>query len=204
MTNQARFTIASLLEGKSALVQITPVAADGSPPGIAGLGFQGSKGLGLEIENIAALPDAEDYALHEFYRANFTPSEIAYCINQFAVKAAFQGLLAAKRAIVKSGAASDSPDGPRSVEIGFEDDGRPTYPGCLLSISDTGTIGAAVCLWLGGLDWPPPPPASGAEAARPQTRTFPVKTRILAFLVLLSLLLLFGLGVWKILELWRH
>ena len=28
MTNQARFTIASLLEGKSALVQITPVAAD--------------------------------------------------------------------------------------------------------------------------------------------------------------------------------
>ena len=32
MTNQARFTIASLLEGKSALVQITPVAADKSPP----------------------------------------------------------------------------------------------------------------------------------------------------------------------------
>ena len=204
MTNQARFTIASLLEGKSALVQITPVAADGSPPGIAGLGFQGSKGLGLEIENIAALPDAEDYSLHEFYRANFTPSEIAYCVRQPAVKAAFQGLLAAKRAIIKSGAASDSPDGPRSVEIGFDGDGRPTYPGCLLSISDTGTIGAAVCLWLGGLDWPPPPPASGAEAARPQTRTFPVKTRILAFLVLLSLLLLFGLGVWKILELWRH
>jgi len=204
MTNQARFTIASLLEGKSALVQITPVAADGSSPGIAAPRLHGSKGLGLEIENIAALPDAEDYSLHEFYRANFTPSEIAYCVRQPAVKAAFQGLLAAKRAIIKSGAASDSPDGPRSVEIGFEDDGRPTYPGCLLSISDTGTIGAAVCLWLGGLDWPPPPPASGAEAARPQTRTFPVKTRILAFLVLLSLLLLFGLGVWKILELWRH
>ena len=77
MTNQARFTIASLLEGKSALVQITPVAADGSSPSIVGPGLQGSKGLGLEIENIAALPDAEDYALHEFYRANFTPSEIA-------------------------------------------------------------------------------------------------------------------------------
>jgi hypothetical protein len=204
MTNQARFTIASLLEGKSALVQITPVAADGSSPGTAAPGLHGSKGLGLEIKNIAVLPDAEEYSLHEFYRANFTPSEIAYCIRQPEVKAAFQGLLAAKRAIIKSGAASDSPDGPRSVEIGFEDDGRPTYPGCLLSISDTGTIGAAVCLWLGGLDWPPPPPASGAEAARPQMRTFPVKTRILAFLVLLSLLLLFGLGVWKILELWRH
>jgi len=124
MTNQARFTIASLLEGKSALVQITPVAADGSLPASAGAGLQRSKGLGLEIENIAALPDAEDYSLHEFYRANFAPSEIAYCIRQHAVKAAFQGLLAAKHAIVKSGAASDSPDGPRSVEIGFDGEGR--------------------------------------------------------------------------------
>jgi len=201
MTNQARFTIASLLEGKSALVQITPVAADGSSPGIAAPGLHGSKGLGLEIKNIAVLPDAEDYSLHEFYRANFTPSEIAHCIRQPEVKAAFQGLLAAKRAIIKSGAASDS-DGPRSVEIGFEDDGRPTYPGCLLSIADTGTIAAAVCLRLGGLDTPTAPPAS--ETARPPMRTFPVKTRILAFLVWVSLLLLFGLGVWKILELWRH
>jgi phosphopantetheinyl transferase (holo-ACP synthase) len=200
MTNQARFTIASLLEGKSALVQITPVAADGSPPASAGAGLQGSKGLGLEIENIAALPDAEDYSLHEFYRANFTPSEIAYCIRQPAVKSAFQGLLAAKRAIIKSGAASASPDGPRSVEIGFDGDGRPAYPGCLLSISDTGTIAAAICFWLGALT-PTAPPASGAEAARPQMRTFPVKTRILAFLVLLSLLFLFGLGFW--LGLWK-
>jgi hypothetical protein len=203
MTNQARFTIASLLEGKSALVQITPVAADGSPPGISGPGLHGSTGLGLEIGNIAALPDAEDYALHEFYRANFTPSEIAFCIRQPAVKAAFQGLLAAKRAVIKSGAASESPDGPRSVEISFDGEGRPTYPGCLLSISDTGTIAAAICFWLVGLT-PAPPPASGAQAAPPQMRTFPVKTRILAFLVLLSLLLLFALGLWKILELWRH
>ncbi len=208
MTNQARFTIASLLEGKSALLQIMPVAADGSPPGSAGAGLHGSKGLGLEIADIAALPDADDYSLHEFYRANFTPPEIAYCIKQPAVKACFQGLLAAKRAIIKSGAASDSPDGPRSVEIGFDGEGRPTYPGCLLSISATGTIAAAVCFWLGALNWPALAPATGAEAARPPMRTFPVKTRILAFLVLLSLLLLFGLGVWlglwKILVLWRH
>ncbi len=203
MTNQARFTIASLLEGKSALVQIMPVAADGNPPGIAGSALHGSKGLGLEIENVATLPDAEDYSLHEFYRSNFTSSEITYCIKQPAVKAAFQGLLAAKRAIIKSGAAGDSPDGPRSVEIGFDSEGRPIYPGCLLSISDTGTIAAAVCFWLGGVNWPPTPPASGAEAAR-QMRTFPVKMRILAFLVLLSLLLLFGLGLWEILKLWRH
>jgi phosphopantetheinyl transferase (holo-ACP synthase) len=204
MTKQARFTITSLLEGKSAIMHITPVAADGSPPGSAGTGLQGSKGLGLAIENIAALPDADDHAVHEFYRAYFTPSEIAFCIRRPVVKAAFQGLLAAKRAVIKSGAASEAQDGLGSIEIGFDSEGRPTYPGCLLSMSDTGTIAAAVCFWLGGLDWPPPP-ASGA-AGRP-IRTFPVKMRILAFLVLLSLLLLFGLGSWfglgKLLEMWR-
>ncbi len=201
MTNQARFTIANLLKGKSAVVHTIPLASDVSPPGSAGTMLQGSKGLGLAIENIAALPDAEDYALHEFYRAHFTPSEIAYCVKQPAVKAAFQSLLAAKRAVIKSGAASDSPDGLRSVEIGFEGEGSPTYPGCLLSMSDTGTIAVAVCFWLGGIDWPPPP-------ARRQVRTYPVKSRILAFLVLLSLLLLFALGSWfglsKLAELWRR
>jgi phosphopantetheinyl transferase (holo-ACP synthase) len=204
MTKQARFTITRLLEGKSAIMHITPVAADGSPPGSAGTGLRGSKGLGLAIENIAALPDAEEHALHEFYRAHFTPSEIALCIRQPAVKAAFQGLLAAKRAVIKSGAASEAQVRLGSIEIGFDSEGRPTYPGCLLSMSDTGTIVVAVCLWLGGLDWPPAP-ASGA--ARPQMRTYPVKMRILAFLVLLSLLLLFALGSWfglgKLLEMWR-
>jgi hypothetical protein len=201
MTNQARFTIANLLKGKSAVVHTTPLASDVSPPGSAGTMLQGSKGLGLAIENIAALPDAEDYALHEFYRAHFTPLEIAFCNRHPAVKAAFQGLLAAKRAVVKSGAASEAQGGPGSVEIGFDGEGRPTYPGCLLSMSDTGTIAVAVCLWLGALD-SLPPPANGA--AHRQVRTFPLRTRILAFLVLLSLLLLFALGswfgLWKLLE----
>jgi uncharacterized membrane protein len=34
--------------------------------------------------------------------------------------------------------------------------------------------------------------------------TFPLKSRILAFLVMLSLLLLFALGLWKIIEFMRH
>ena len=45
-------------------------------------GLQGSKGLGLEIQNIAALPDAGDYSQHEFFSANFTASEIAYCTKE--------------------------------------------------------------------------------------------------------------------------
>jgi phosphopantetheinyl transferase (holo-ACP synthase) len=202
MTNQARFTINSLLEGKSALVHITPVAPDGSLPGGRDAGLPGSKGLGLEIENIAALPDAEDYAQHEFYLANFTPSEIAHCTNQPKAKAAFQGLLAAKRAIIKSGAVINPPEGPRSVEISFDGEGRPTHPGCLLSISDTDTVAAAVCFWLGGISWPAP--ATGVGAPRSHLVKFPIRTRIFASLILLSLLILFALGLWKLLEFLRH
>jgi phosphopantetheinyl transferase (holo-ACP synthase) len=202
MTNQARFTINSLLEGKSALVHITPVAPGGSLAGGGDAGFPGSKGLGLEIENIAALPDAEDYTQHEFYVANFTPSEIAYCAKQPKTKAAFQGLLAAKRAIIKSGAVNNPRDGHRSVEISFDGEGRPAHPGCLLSISHTDTLAAAVCFWLGGLSWPAQ--ATGAETARSHLVTFPLKTRIFAFLILLSLLVLFALGLLKLLEFMRH
>jgi phosphopantetheinyl transferase (holo-ACP synthase) len=206
MTNQARFTINSLLEGKSAIVHITPVAPDGTLPGSAAAGLHGSKGLGLEIENIAALPDAEVYAQHEFYVANFTASEIVYCTKEPKIKAAFQGLLAAKRAIIKSGAVSTPLEGYRGIEISFDGEGSPAYPGCLLSISHTDTTAAAICFWLGGLAWPAPAPAPapGVEAARPQIRIYSLKTRIFAFLVLLSLLVLFSLGLWKILEFIRH
>lgn len=199
MTNQARFTINSLLEGKSALVHITPVAAEGS---FAGCGE--ANGLGLEIQNIAALPDAEDYSLHEFYKANFTPSELAYCIKQPAIKAAFQGVLAAKRAIIKSGAAKNPPEGLHGVEIGFDDDGRPTYPGCLLSISHTDTIAAAICFWLGAPGTPAVSAATGPAAQTPAAQTPKTKltlaTRIFVVLVLLSLLFLFGFGTWKLLQ----
>jgi phosphopantetheinyl transferase (holo-ACP synthase) len=202
MTNQARFTINSLLEGKSAVVEITPVASEATMPAIAGASPPGTKGLGLEIANIAALPDAEDYAKHEFYAANFTPSEIAYCTQQHKAKAVFQTLLAAKRAVIKSGAAAGLPDGARGVEISFDADGRPAHPGCVLSISHTDTIAAAVCFWPGGLSWPAP--AAQIGGTRSNIIKFPIKTRIFAFLVLLSLLVLFALGLWKVVEFARH
>ncbi|MCI0467345.1 MAG: hypothetical protein L0Y57_10130 [Beijerinckiaceae bacterium] len=198
MPNQARFTITSLLEGKSAVVQITPLAGEGTASGTGGPGFHSSKGLGLEIDNVAALPDAEDYAQHEFYRANFTTAEISYCIKQPSVKAAFQGLAAAKRAIIKSGAAAEPAEGYLGIEVGFDGEGRPTYPGCLISISGTGTIAAAVCVWPAGLGWPAAALSTGT--ARPVPMVIPLRSRILAMFVLLSLLVLFALGLWKILD----
>jgi phosphopantetheinyl transferase (holo-ACP synthase) len=202
MTNQARFTINSLLEGKSALVHITPATPEEGFSGSVSTELQGSKGVGLEIANIAALPDTDDYAQHEFYAAHFTPAEIAYCTKQREAKAAFQTLLAVKRAIIKSGAVAGSPDGERGVEVSFDPDGRPTYPGCLLSISHTDTLAAAVCFWPGGVS--SRAPVAGIGGARSNIVTFPLKTRIFAFLVLLSLLVLFALGLWKMVEFIRH
>ncbi len=202
MTNQARFTINSLLEGKSALVHITPAAPEEGVLGSASPGLPGSKGVGLEILNIAALPDAEDYVQHDFYAARFTPAEVTHCTKQHDAKAAFQTLLAVKRAIIKSGAAVASPDAELDVEVSFGEDGRPSYPGCLLSISHTDSLAAAVCLWLG--EAPSPAPVAGIGGPRSHIVTFPLKTRILAFLVLLSLLVLFGLGLWKMVEFIRH
>ncbi|HUB64109.1 MAG TPA: 4'-phosphopantetheinyl transferase superfamily protein [Methylocella sp.] len=200
MTNPARFTINSLLEGKGA-----PAASDGNPSGGAVEGPHGSMGLGLEIENIEALPDTVDYARHEFYLANFAASEIAYCGKQAEPKTAFQGLLAAKRAVLKSRSMNNPADGLRTVEISFDSEGRPAYPGCLLSISQTGTIAAAICLRLDGLSLPPAAsaPTAGGEAARRIILRYSVKTRIFAFLVLLSLLVIFALVLWKVLEFLR-
>ncbi|QBR71431.1 hypothetical protein CU048_09220 [Beijerinckiaceae bacterium] len=203
MTNQARFTINSLSEGKSALVHITPVATE---EGFGGL--DGPNGLGLEILNIAALPDAEDYALDEFYASNFTPAEIAYCLKQASIKAAFQGVLAAKRAIIKSGAASHSAGDRRGIELSFDADGRPSHQGCLLSISYTDTIAAAVCVRQSGFGTPATPAATGPATQTQAVQTRNIKlnflTRIFVILVLLSLLMLFGLGTWKLLQFRVH
>jgi hypothetical protein len=101
---------------------------------------------------------------------------------------------------------SNPPEGHRSIEISFDGEGRPAHPGCLLSISHTETIAVAICFRLGELAWPAPAaaPATGVEAARPKIRKYSLKTRIFAFLVLLSLLALFALGLWKVLEFLPH
>jgi phosphopantetheinyl transferase (holo-ACP synthase) len=186
MADEPRFTISSLLEGKSAQ--------------LPSQGFAGPQGLGLEIANIAALPEAEDYPQDAFYSANFTAAEIAHCMKQPMAKAAFQTLLAAKRAIVKAGAAGAPKDGYKDIEIGFDGEGRPIYRGCLLSISETGTVAAAACFWIGGLEWPAAQPAAATQAPRAAQRVIPTRIRLLAVFVVLSLLVLFGLGLLKILQ----
>ncbi|MBO0733950.1 MAG: hypothetical protein J2P49_06480 [Methylocapsa sp.] len=166
-------------------------------PSGAGAGADARRqGLGLEIANIADIPDAEDYAQEEFYRANFAPSEIARCSQEPRAKAAFQKILAAKRAIVKSGAVSEPAEGLRSIEIGLDGAGQPFYPGCLVSLSETDTVAAAACLWDGRQA--PEPAKRQAISQRPGV--IPTRARILAGIVVLSLLAIFAIIFFNILQ----
>ena len=58
--------------------------------------------IGIDVEEISRMPLANDYREDEFYKMNFAPFEIAYCILQPDPAASFAGLFAAKEAIVKA------------------------------------------------------------------------------------------------------
>jgi phosphopantetheinyl transferase (holo-ACP synthase) len=175
-------------------------APDGAPTSSAGsepegaLGATSRGGIGLEIEALANLPDAEDFAADAFYREHFTAAEIAFSAQQPSVKASFAGLLAAKKAIVKAGAAKGPLNDLQRIEIGHDGDGRPTYPGCSLSISHMETFAAAVCALF---------ERRGEEKARlARAQGLPVgpASRIFVVLVVLALIFLFGFGLWLILR----
>jgi phosphopantetheine--protein transferase-like protein len=101
-------------------------------------------GIGIDIEEVDALPQADDYREHAFFRDNFTPAEIAYCLRQADVRASLCGTWAAKEAVLKAGI------GPvtdlKSIEIKRDALGRPTVPGCSVSISHTKRTAVAVCV----------------------------------------------------------
>jgi phosphopantetheine--protein transferase-like protein len=104
-----------------------------------------SQGVGIDMEEVAALPRADDLRKEEFYVQNFTPGEIAYCILQSDPYASLTGLFAVKEAIVKAdGQYRSRPF--NTIEIGHTPQGRPVFPGFRLSISHAGgmAVGMAV------------------------------------------------------------
>ena len=114
--------------------------------------------VGIDIEEIANLPVAEDYREHPFYQSTFTPQELSYCILQVNSLASLAGLFAAKEAIVKT-------DGGRQyrtlkeIAINHAADGKPTCPGFELSISHTTGNAVAVAVRIANQS-PVSPPLS--------------------------------------------
>jgi phosphopantetheine--protein transferase-like protein len=112
--------------------------------------------VGIDIEDVSALPPADDYREHPFYRDNFTPSEISHCLQQRDVRASLAGIWAAKEAIVKADVASSNEAGLKSIEIKHDAIGKPFAQGCNLSISHTPTSAVCVCIALDTPDLPAP------------------------------------------------
>lgn len=123
-------------------------------------------GVGIDIEEVAALPRVADLRKESFYTQNFTSGEIAYCILQADPYVSLAGLWAAKEAIVKAdGQYRNRPF--HTIEIGHTAEGRPGFPGFGLSISHAGGMAVAVAVRAGASASPALVPVSQAPAGRP-------------------------------------
>lgn len=125
--------------------------------------------IGIDIEEVAALPRAVDFRKDEFYTMNFTARETAYCILQPDPYASFAGLFAAKEAMVKA----DASIRDRSfhlLEISHSPEGKPLTPGFSISISHANGMAVAVAAPTGNALFPAPAltaPQAAPAAVKP-------------------------------------
>jgi phosphopantetheine--protein transferase-like protein len=80
--------------------------------------------VGLDVEDISSLPAATDYWEHEFYRANFARSEIAYAVLEAEPRTHFAGFWCAKEALRKCDP-SFAHVNPAQTAVAHEANGRP-------------------------------------------------------------------------------
>ena len=117
-------------------------------------------GLGMDMQEIASLPNADDYREHAFYAGNFTPQELATAVLRPNPRAHLCGLFCAKEAAKKSH--------PALLDVRMSDlsvlpdeTGRPVLRVAdtvaaaaglrfLVSITHTDTVAAATCIAFSG------------------------------------------------------
>ncbi len=80
---------------------------------------------GVDMELVEHLPAAEDYWEHEFYRANFTRAEIAYCLTREHPREHFAARWSAKEALKKCHPIAMSLD-MNEIEVTLNESGAPT------------------------------------------------------------------------------
>ena len=113
----------------------------------------GTLQVGVDVEEIDALPIATDYWEHEFYQGSFAKSEIAYAVVQVEPRIHFAGFWCAKEALRKCDSAFKEVSLADTV-VGHDAEGRPylTQPGIAgperlphaVSISHTTAVATAV------------------------------------------------------------
>jgi phosphopantetheine--protein transferase-like protein len=168
------------------------------PNGLSGLS------VGLDIEDIRSLPLADDYWEDEFYRGNFSRSEVAYAVLQTDPRTHFAGFWCAKEALRKCDH-TFAEVRQVSTAVVHDSDGRPfltldteTGPVRLphaLSISHAAELATAIVVWvppsapapmkLDAIENPAPEvaesaPASSAFLSSPEPTATPKKTGVLA------------------------
>lgn len=139
-------TFSDLLGGQVSAV--TPAPASVSDTGNAAGNTSGNTSaanIGIDVEDITALPRTDDFRKDTFYTENFTPAEIAYCILQPDPYASFAGLFSVKEAIVKAdGRLRTRAFNTIGITHGVE--GQPLFQGFQLSISHAGGVAIAVAV----------------------------------------------------------
>jgi phosphopantetheine--protein transferase-like protein len=107
--------------------------------------------IGIDIEDISNFDEAEDYREHIFYKSNFTPQEISYCLLQNNVRLSFVGLFAAKEAIVKANNDYQS-NSFSAIQIEHDNKGKPYHKNFSISISHTNDTAIAVAVFNQSVD----------------------------------------------------
>ena len=198
ITSDTSFTVREILLADAA---DAPKSAALAVPAASTAATGAVMGIGIDIEEVAALPEADDYREHPFFQDNFTSAEIAYCVRRPDVRASFCGTWAAKEAYLKSGMLSSSVTKLNMVEVGRDAVGRPTIPGCSISISHVSTMAVAVCVATGTA-----PPIQETEipitvaATEATPRTVAARGRTMAaacaFAIIVGGVLSFALHAW--------
>jgi phosphopantetheine--protein transferase-like protein len=148
-----------------------PARREPRPPEPSATG--GLVACGVDIEQIDDLPKATDYWEDAFYRANFTPAEISYCLLQESPPHHFAARWCAKEALKKCDAAFLAEE-PNRIEVASEPSGAPYLVHRIdgharrlphaLSLSHTTTAAVAMVVMVG---MPTLVPASVAPVTMP-------------------------------------
>lgn len=123
------------------------------PVAISALSGVDDLACGIDIERVDAMPVADDYWEHEFYKESFSKDEIAYCLLQENPRMHFAARWCAKEALVKcdpafKGQSFATMEVVRSesgeVSLAHHLNGTSEKPSHAVSISHTETMAAAV------------------------------------------------------------
>ncbi len=136
-------------------------------PGPSEAGTSPGASCGVDMELIANLPAATDPWEDDFYKAHFTPNEIAYCLRQPEPALHFAARWCAKEALKKCDRAFLAAD-PKDIEVVRDEagaprleylgGGRPRRLPHAVSLSHTPHAAVAVVVRFDATPAPSPPP----------------------------------------------